>query len=87
MSAPIMNAAIMYHHAEVAAGWMDRGDDVNEAQAIRQLIAEHKALTVQRDDLLAEMKRLVRAVEDCSDESIELVAAYTLIAKVEGGQS
>ena len=64
MSAPIMNPAIMYHHAEVAAGWMDRGDDVNEAQAVRQLIAEHKALMVQVSGRVAACLSACQGVPD-----------------------
>lgn len=82
---PEGHRSALYQDAERAAEWMARGDDFDEAKAVRQLITEHQALTIQRDDLLAELKRLVRAVEDGSDESIELVASYALIAKVEGG--
>lgn len=86
-----MNPAIMYHHAEVAASWMDRGDDVNEAQAVRQLIAEHKALTAERDELMQSLQRIADSSENSSVRGLQMsaVRAIEKVAgvKTEGGAS
>lgn len=45
----MMDNSSMYHYAELAAAWMERGDDVKEAEAVRQLIAEHKAMVAEKE--------------------------------------
>lgn len=57
----------LYTTAERAADWMSRGDDFEEAKAVRDLIAEHQALT-------AEVSRLSvcgKACEGFSTEALE----------------
>lgn len=47
----------LYTQAEAGAGLLDRGDDYQEAKAIRQLVAEHKAMT----EKLAKLEGAVEA--------------------------
>ena len=40
-----MKTELIYYNAEQAAQWAERGDDFNQAEAIRKLIAEHKTMS------------------------------------------
>lgn len=85
----------LYPTANRAADWMSRGDDFEEAKAVRQLIAEHQALTAERDELLAAAVKLVEDIE-LTDRagslagypagSDEMIAMKEAIAKAKGGQ-